>query len=433
MDILVFSERVTPRLRWILREVLWRRLGLTPVLVDDREAYRHGHVPGITYARERVGRRHELVVWPAGLLQEEGITPAPPPQDHSGNVPVLFPAPPGYDLPFDLFSAAFHLLSRYEEYLPGERDRLGRFPARASLAWQGGWLDRPVVDEWALWLLKRMTQKVEGLQYRMPPLRFVPTLDVDQAFAYRHKPLWRLIGGGLVQGDLRRRWRVWTEKEKDPYDIFPEIFRLHEPVGEMPLLFFHTGRWGRYDKGISLRHEAMRRVVQYCASRTQLGIHPSVKAARAPRLIANEKALLEEIYGRPVIYSRMHYLMLRFPEIPRALLQAGIRQDYSLGYPEAPGFRAGTCHPFQWYDLEREEETSLLLVPLTAMDGALRHGMRLSPGQSVERLEQLRKTIEPYGGLLVTLWHNHTLAGGGDWQPWAEAYLHWMYEHFASS
>jgi hypothetical protein len=201
-------------------------------------------------------------------------------------------------------------------------------------------------------------------------------------------------------------------------------------VKKTPVFFFHTGRWGKHDKSIPLKKRAMRQVVEQCAAAAYIGFHPSLHAAKDLSLVTTEKGWLEEAAGREVLMSRMHYLMLRFPEVPRALLAAGIREDYTMGFPEMPGFRAGTCREFNWYDLEKEEETPLRFVPLTVMDGALRRGLRATAEEVPAHLERYRSTTEKYGGLFVTLWHNHTFAGAKEWTGWGEAYRRWIKKTF---
>jgi hypothetical protein len=44
------------------------------------------------------------------------------------------------DIPFDIFSAAFYLLSRYEEYLPHELDEYGRYSHTGSIAYKEDFL-----------------------------------------------------------------------------------------------------------------------------------------------------------------------------------------------------------------------------------------------------------------------------------------------------
>ena len=80
-------------------------------------------------------------------------------------VPVLFwgKEAEGGDKPFaelrpdgtvvlyaDMIAAAFFMLSRWEETVVPIRDEHDRFPGTASVAYKQGFLDRPVVDEYAL-------------------------------------------------------------------------------------------------------------------------------------------------------------------------------------------------------------------------------------------------------------------------------------------
>jgi hypothetical protein len=50
------------------------------------------------------------------------------------------------------------------------------------------------------------------------------------------------------------------------------------------------------------------------------------------------------------------------------LINAGIREEYSMGYGSINGFRASVASPFHWYDLERDEQTDLMVYPFCLMD-----------------------------------------------------------------
>ena len=68
------------------------------------------------------------------------------------------------EVPLDIFGSAFFMLTRYEEMVITERDTHGRFPARASIAYREGLLERPIVDEY-LELLWAAIQYDAGLDY----------------------------------------------------------------------------------------------------------------------------------------------------------------------------------------------------------------------------------------------------------------------------
>lgn len=64
-----------------------------------------------------------------------------------------------------------------------------------------------------------------------------------------------------------------------------------------------------------------------------------------------------------------HYMAeLRIPKSYIKLGKLRARNDYSMYYPGHPGFRAGTCTPFFWYDLQMEKKTRLLLHPVVLAD-----------------------------------------------------------------
>ncbi|NJO69236.1 MAG: hypothetical protein HC830_08110 [Bacteroidetes bacterium] len=65
-----------------------------------------------------------------------------------------------------------------------------------------------------------------------------------------------------------------------------------------------------------------------------------------------------------VTKSRQHFLRLKFPGTYHRLMQEGITDDYSMGFHDKPGFRAGIAMPYPFYDLVNEKETTLTVHPL---------------------------------------------------------------------
>ena len=126
-------------------------------------------------------------------------------------------------------------MSRYEEYLPHRTDEHGRFASQESLAVQAGFADEPVVDQWAC-LLKRLIEE-RYPDYVFPPrsYRFVQTVDIDAAWCFLHKGLFRTVVGTLRDlvgrrdpAEVRRRFRVLAGREQDPYDTFDYIIETHQ-------------------------------------------------------------------------------------------------------------------------------------------------------------------------------------------------------------
>ena len=85
------------------------------------------------------------------------------------------------------------MLSRYEEYLDFEPDEFGRFTAKQSTAWKLGALQRPIVNEWWMKFAEILIQKVPSINIRFPSYEYIPTIDIDSIFAYRHKGFLRNV------------------------------------------------------------------------------------------------------------------------------------------------------------------------------------------------------------------------------------------------
>ncbi len=127
-------------------------------------------------------------VSPGGNLFEKALE-----QSKTGGEPPVFP--------FDLVSATFLLLSRWEEWnrnMPLDRRgnilESARFPARQ------GFLDRPVLDEWALVVRAWLEALAPRWQAKPPAPRIIPTHDIDHAFRYPSlRVLPRRFGGALLR------------------------------------------------------------------------------------------------------------------------------------------------------------------------------------------------------------------------------------------
>lgn len=412
----VYAPFDTPRLRYVLHWILVERLGLEYSLTHDtggkvQLSYGAENPTAISFPETgslRPNASLDALLSPLSL-GAEGVRPE--------------------SLNFDVFSAVFFLLSRAEEYGSFEADKHGRYPAKYSMLFRKGWLKIPVVDIWVEQLQKELNNRF-GLTIPKPTFSFQPTYDIDIAYSYLHKGFRRTAGGllrDLKEGNFRElnnRLQVFSGKNPDPYDSFRWLRSLHAQYGLAPVYFMLAAQeTGPFDKNISPAHPAMRTLAQSFALEGTVGIHPSYTTSELPEKIALEKTWLQSAVGKEITHSRQHYIRLRFPQTYRQLLDADIHHDYSMGYPDALGFRAGTSHSFLWYDLEKEEQTNLRVYPFCFMDTTARDYLGLSATAAFEELEHLRKILNETGGKMTTVVHNFSLGTAADWPGWRDGYL----------
>jgi hypothetical protein len=363
-----------------------------------------------------------------GLLFAKGIEQQNINAGFWNELPTLFAAQDGdHTLPFDLFSAVFYLISRYEEYLPFVPDRHNRYPATESILYKGDLLERPIIDEWLFAFAIVLRDK--GVLIPQKSFEFLPTYDIDIAWSFKHKGLKRTLGGYLkavAQNNLeslKERTAVLWAKKRDPYFSFDVTDRLHQDNELQPLYFILAAAQNTsWDKHILPSNKHMNALIQSLAQQYKIGLHPSYHANAQPRLFREEQKILSTISGQQMDISRQHYIKVEWPKTYRALIEMDIQQDYSMGYSTHLGFRAGTSRSFLWYDLLAEAPTRLHIFPFCFMDTTAHYEMGLSVEEAFEKLLYFKNSLQKINGLLLTVFHNFSLGTDKEWEGWAEAY-----------
>jgi len=430
-----FTSSVPSRLQYIVRLLFEEISGLNVTFTMSKEEYLSFSGPKIAYCREDPG--DGFFVESSGLLFEKKIFPHEVAVRRYRDIPILFesaaPALPGSAggdtvFPFDILAAAFYLVSRYEEYLPFESDKYGRFPATSSMAYREGFLGTPVVNIWLKLFMERLSRKYASLMTHYEPYRYLPTIDIDHAYAYRNRSLFRTMGGigrSLVHGrpgEVLGRFRALAGLSDDPFDTFSFIRSIHERHQLSTKCFLLFADYGGNDNNITVKGKGMRDLVQSLSGWSALGVHPSISASEhLPRLEAEIKGL-SQAAGKEITCSRQHFLKFRLPEPFRQLGRLGITDEYSMGFASNPGFRAGIAHPFNFFDLAGNEETTLRIHPVQVMDVTFRDYLRLTPAESLLQIKQIISQVRLYNGEFVSLWHNESLSDTGRWKGWKRLY-----------
>jgi len=424
---LIYSAKKSPRLEYALRILFRQLLSLNYTLTDDYLFYQEHAGPKIHYGERRLAD-DGFFLSAHSLLFEEEIQPVNVEVIQIGERPALFPAQEDSDWPFDLFSMCFYCLSRYEEYLDFTGDRYGRFPASESVAYKYDFLQRPILNEWAYYFGKTLKEKWPKLDWEKPKYQFQLTFDIDMAWAYLHRPWWRLISGGVAQllrgqwGGLRERVQVLRGRAADPFYVFDYLDHLQEQLKIDTLYFWLLGDPAKYDLNADVQLPAFRELIRRIARRYPIGIHPSFQSNTAPAQVDREIQRLKNITRGDVSRSRQHFLILSFPKTYQKLLSCGITDDYSMGYADQVGYRAGIAAPFLWYDLQREQITNLTIHPFAAMDVTLNFYLKMKPTEALEYLDNMAQAVRQYGGTFTLLWHNSSFASQIGWTGWRDIF-----------
>jgi hypothetical protein len=420
----IVSTHVSKRMHFVLSFVFGEVLKTGYSLLSENEV---GTQPVLRYG---ITAQQALPAMPdTGLLWQQGAPATLPQVEVQDDLPVLFkPVNAGTedDFPFDLFSMVFYCLARCEEYQITQRDAHGRFESTSSIFQQ--WHTQPYLDIWirrfASWLIGQGL--LDGLP--KPTSKWINTMDIDIAYAYRGRGAVR-GAGAFVRDTLRLNISLMVERlnvlallRPDPFDTYR--MWLDAGIGaDETLCFILIARRKGLDINLDPEHPAMIALMDSLGPHAELGIHPSYASLDSNAVLQYELSKWKQLRGPAPAISRQHYLRMQLPNTYRQLAQAGVQREYSLGFADAVGFRAGTAHPFSFFDLEQDEILGIKLYTLVAMDSAMMQYMKLKPAEALVELQKLWEAVQRSGGNFVTVWHNHSLSNRDEWRGWQQVYL----------
>lgn len=424
--LLVYSHKITPRIRYIFKNMLTRTLLIPVSFTSKVEDFVAHNGLKLSYTKTALGG--EFFIKCNDLLFEQGVSDLEINIQNWGETPCFFATNLKSSLPFDIFAASFYLITRYEEYLPHVKDKHGRFTAEQSLAYKHRFLEKPVVDIWAYKFLELLKEKFPDYKFKTRNYKFISTIDIDNAFAYKHKNLIRSFGGffaDFFQLKLREVWNrlaVTLNFKKDPFDTFNKILEFKKQFNVNTIFFFSVGDYTTFDTNVSAAKNKYRLLIKDIQDYATVGLHPSYFSMQDVSILKKEKIRLEKIVNMPIVKSRQHYLRFSLPETYQLLIDLEVEEEYSMGYASNVGFRASTCTPFYFYDLDFEIQTPLKIYPFALMDTTLNDYMKLTPKQSLGKIRDLRNEVKAVDGTFITLFHNESLSDYLRWKGWKRLY-----------
>jgi hypothetical protein len=434
--VLLYSHIITPRLKWIADFIGKEILGEAFQLTTNIEEFKNFTGPKINYSDETISDNEFRIscrsLSGSQLLLEKNITNQQIDCFEVNGHKAFFKSEG--DLPFDIFAASFYLLSRYEEYLSHQKDSYGRYAHENSLAFKENFLYLPLVNVWLNDFKKALQTKYPSLTIGHSPFTFIPTYDIDIAYSYLHKG-WRRSIGGIIKSFISGNWKAIKERLgvlkgrlQDPFDAYEWLHGIHWQYNLKPYYFFLVAnKNGKYDKNVLPSKKPMEYLIQ-SHNQYNIGIHPSWQSGDDPEKLKHEILKLGHITGKQITSSRQHYIRFDLPQTFRQLINAGIEKDFSMGYGSINGFRASVASPFFWYDLEKEEQTNLLLYPFCFMDANSFFEQKFSAEQALEELKHYYKVVKSVNGTLITIWHNNFLGDNKLFEGWKEVYQKFLKE-----
>ncbi len=417
--LLIYTQKLTPRIDYSFKHICTRILGIPVKFTSTIEEFISHKGLKMSYGKQPLG--NELFIFSHGLLTMQGfedIEVVVKPWDETIG---FFPSPEKSTLPFDIFSASFYLMSRYEEFLPHVKDELGRFTAQESIAKKASFLDQPVVDIWAYKFKAVVLDCFPDIQFPNQQFKIHNLLEAKQPYAYLQRGLIKnFIGFGsdLFKFRIRRffeRLRVLLYLRKDPYDTFNWVINAKKNSSSQLTVFFLLGEGYTFSEDFNTKREKFKSLVKHVGDYTEIGLLFSFHSLKDYQQLKKEKKNLEEVTHRPLKSTSNDKQLVDLPTIYRDLVELEVARDFTMFYHDELGFRAGTCTPFLYYDLDHELKTPLLIHPVVGTTTIVND-------QGVAKVEpqilQLYEQVQKVNGTFSLMFANTDFMQGKEQRIW---------------
>ena len=429
--LLIFTHKITNRLSYTAKQIFEKILGIDIAFTTKVEDFIRHSGPKMTYSKQPL--QNEFFIRSNDLLFEQGINDLEIKVSDWEGVPCFFTSGEKSSIPYDIFSASFYLLSRYEEYLPHVKDSVGRFPVKESLAYQHKFLELPVVDLWAYKLLALLQERFPNLKHRERSYSFTSIINVTTSHSYALRGLVRTMGGFLMDlGSFKfksvlNRISVLLGLKKDPFDNFDELVEIHKKFPVKTMFFFQFAKHSAHDKNISTNNNKFRYLIKSVADYSIVSLSTSFLSSTDKLALKEEKKQLANLINRPINYSRLRYNRVNVPTTYRNLVETEFTDDFSMGYTHEIGFRAGTCVPFHFYDINMEVRQPLKVHPFAVHDYALVNYR--TKEEIFEKMDGIYRTVKQVNGSMVTVFSNELL-GSDHKLNWMELYQSFLRRYY---
>ena len=304
------------------------------------------------------------------------------------DIPVLYGTQPmeitdrQIECRIDVVAAVFFMLSRWEEYVIRTRDMHQRFPATASLAFKNGFLDRPIVDEYAEMVWQMLKYLGCQQQRKNHPFTFVLTHDVDALLKWLDwNHVLRTAAGDILK---RRQYRtalsrvheykkIAGKKMKDPFDTYDWLMDLSESLHLKSHFYFKSSELSKVPEDnrspYPLRHRKTSEIFARIKKRGHIiGFHPGYDTYQNESLWEQQKKQLAEACGSRITCGRQHYLRFEVPYTWQLWENQHMEIDSTCGYADREGYRCGTGHAFTVFNILTRKPLKLKEQPLIFMD-----------------------------------------------------------------
>jgi len=412
--LLVFVPYLTARVHYTMNLLLGQLLGIKIELTTDKERYIVYKGPKFNYSNQLI-EENELWIEAADLLFEHKINPV---ETHRVEVNEMVTSVVSTQngIP-DVIASAFYLVSRYEEYQTAILDLHKRYIPEQSIAYRYGFLQKAMVNRYAHYILKRLTDRYPNLEFKKPSFEYEITMDIDHPFYYTNMVFWKRIPRLFKSMiELKNKKNIYNT-----YHVFSKV-----PKGRSTFFVLCQDAPSERDNYNKREGKIFKNLIHTLAEKHDIGLHASYLSQQKEK-IGEEKIWLEAVIGKQITKNRFHFLRMTYPNSLQIIEKQGIKRDYTMGYSEEYGFRSSIANPYSFFDIENNRTTELTIVPFCIMDSTFEYHQRNKDAinNAYKAIRSCIDECQAFGGHFVPIFHNDILKSDS-WQQLFNQMMQWL-------
>jgi hypothetical protein len=191
--------------------------------------------------------------------------------------------------------------------------------------------------------------------------------------------------------------------QPDPFDIYDELIGFAKENKLKFDFYFQLSNYSRYSKSISYNKRIYHNLIKSMGDYGDLGLLPGFEGLHDYEILEKEIKRWEGIVNRSLVKTLIKNYHLNFPDAYLNFNKLEVEKDFSMGYQKNIGFRAGTCTAFQFYDLNLEQVSGLVIQPYV-LNSRILKGVDIY--EKIKELKQLKSAIVSVDGQMNFIFEN---------------------------
>ena len=328
---------------------------------------------------------------------------------------------------YDIIASAFYLLSGWGELISKSKDDLGRIEYDNTIINKLNIVSIPVVN----YYFDILFEAINATNIKIRKINTWGGNNIGVALTHDIDT----CNTGWIEdsfSELKAKKFSSTAKiiinrvfQKDDWYNFAEILNIEKRFNAKSTFFFlaKKGKTGQYKNAdYNIESKKIRNTLfDLKYNGCEIGIHGSFGTHKDHKKLSFD---ISKINSPQIIGNRFHFLMYDNTITINTLEKNNLKYDSTLGFAEHIGFRRGTCYPFFLYDFDNDKCSTILEIPLIAMDTTLqsRKYMNKPPNEAFNEMKTIINEILKFNGVFTLLWHNNFFSKY-KYSGWQDVYI----------